>query len=85
MKITPHKSLSLEDVERIYESITYWTEWANAEAIRAEKGRATPESATSGYRVVESKYMELRTGVPHCACCLKPRKERNSNEHCQEQ
>jgi hypothetical protein len=70
MKI--HPSITPEDAAELLDCRDHWQRWSDAECARAEKGRATWESAGAGRRVVQSLDMELQTGVVHAVRTLFP-------------
>ena len=49
-----------------------WLQWSNNEFKKAEKGYVAMQSAMTGYSVVAAYDKELKTGIPHCACCQNP-------------
>jgi hypothetical protein len=67
-----HSSLSPERIEMILGAKEAWGKWATEERSRAEKGFALHESANTGFAVVAAYDLELQTGKPHCACCMRP-------------
>ncbi len=73
-----HESLTPKRVAEIKASQDRWFTWANEERARAEKGFALHASADTGFAVVKAYDLELKTGQPHCSCCLKPTGGANS-------
>lgn len=67
-----HPSLTAARVAEIEAARECWREWAQGERARAERGFAMHASADTGFAVVRAYDLELKTGEPHCSCCLKP-------------
>lgn len=70
--MSAHTSLTPARVAEIEASRERWRVWAEGERRMAEKGLAMQASADTGFAVVRAYDLELKTGQPHCSCCLKP-------------
>ena len=51
------------------ESRDGWLQWSITEEKRAEKGRATHQSAKTGFLVVKALDKEIEFGERHCVNC----------------
>jgi len=49
-----------------------WNLWADSEESKVAKGIGFAPNVSTGRSVALSLQMEIDTGIPHCACCLKP-------------
>ena len=65
-------ALSVEHMLDLVAGRDHWINWADAEERLVSKGVGFVPNIEIGRRVAKSFQMEIDTGMPHCACCLKP-------------